>query len=74
MEEKDNRIEIRMTVDWSRKADGLKLFEAMSAVSRQVNMTLKNGAIVINFEKKKHYWELFNKVIEVLNDPLFRKD
>lgn len=74
VEEKDNRIEIRMTVDWSRKADGLKLFEAMSAVSRQVNMTLKNGAIVINFEKKKHYWELFNKVIEVLNDPLFRKD
>lgn len=72
--EKDNRIEIQMTVDWSRKADGLKLFEAMSAVSRQVNMTLKNGAIVVTFEKKKHYWELLTKVIGVLNDPLFRKE
>lgn len=74
VEEKDNRIEIRMTVEWSRKADGLKLFEAMSAASRQVNMTLKNGAIVVSFDKKKHYWELFSKVIEVLNDPLFRKE
>lgn len=72
--EKDNRIEIKMTVDWSRKADGLKLFEAMSAASRQVNMTLKNGAIVVTFEKKKHYWELLTKVISVLNDPLFRKE
>lgn len=72
--EKDNRIEIQMTVDWSRKADGLKLFEAMSAASRQVHMTLKNGAIVVTFEKKKHYWELLTKVIGVLNDPLFRKE
>ncbi|EJW99881.1 Transcription-repair-coupling factor [gut metagenome] len=74
VQEKDHRIEIRMTPEWSRKADGLKLFEAMSAVSRQINMTLKNGAIVVSFEKKKHYWDLFIKVTEVLNDPLFRKE
>lgn len=73
VQEKDNRIEIRMTPEWSCKADGLKLFEAMSAVSRQINMTLKNGAIVVSFDKKKHYWELFAKVVDVLNDPLFRK-
>ena len=71
--ESDNRIVITMTPEWSRKADGLKLFEAMSATSRQIAMTLKNGAIVVSFDKKKHYNELFEKVTSVLTDPLFRK-
>lgn len=72
--ESDNRIVITMTPEWSRKADGLKLFEAMSAASRQIAMTLKNGAIVVSFDKKKHYNELFEKVTSVLTDPLFRKE
>ncbi len=72
--ESDNKIQIVMSSDWSRKADGLKLFEAMSAASRQVNMTFKNGRITVSFEKKKNYIPLFEKVTSVLNDPLFRKE
>ena len=72
--ESDNKIQIVMSSEWSRKADGLKLFEAMSAASRQVNMTFKNGRITVSFEKKKNYIPLFEKVTSVLNDPLFRKE
>ena len=72
--ESDNKIQIVMSNDWSKKADGLKLFEAMSAASRQVNMSFKNGRILVSFEKKKNYMPLFEKVVSVLDDPLFRKE
>lgn len=72
--ENNNRIQIVMTPAWSQKADGLKLFEAMSAASRQVAMSFKNGSIHVSFEKKKNYMPLFEKVVSVLNDPLFRKE
>ncbi len=72
--ESDNKIQIVMSNDWSKKADGLKLFEAMSAASRQVNMSFKNGRILVSFEKKKNYMPLFDKVVSVLDDPLFRKE
>ncbi len=72
--ESDNKIQIAMSPDWSKKADGLKLFEAMSAASRQVNMSFKNGRILVSFEKKKNYIPLFEKVVSVLDDPLFRKE
>lgn len=72
--ENNNRIQIVMSPQWSKKADGLKLFEAMSTVSRQVAMSFKNGSIQVSFEKKKNYMPLFNKVVSVLNDPLFRKE
>lgn len=72
--ENNNRIQIVMTPAWSQKADGLKLFEAMSAASRQVAMSFINGSIHVSFEKKKNYMPLFEKVVSVLNDPLFRKE
>lgn len=71
--EKENKIQIVMSPEWTRKADGLKLFEAMSAASRQVNMTVKNGMIQVVFEKKKNFMPLFEKVVSVLEDPLFQK-
>lgn len=72
--EKNGRILIVMTPEWSRKADGIKLFEGMSAISPDIAMTFRNGTIQIQLVRKKNYTVLINKVILLLEDPLFRKD
>lgn len=74
MSENQNRISIVMTPQWSQKADGLKLFEAMSAISRQVSLRFKNGSIQLDFEKRPNYMSVLDKVMSVLYDPNFRKE
>ena len=68
-----SQIVIVLSHDWSRHADGLKLFEAMNALSRSIQLSFKNGTIQIAFEKKKNYMHLLEKIISVIEDPLFRK-
>lgn len=72
--DKNNTIQIVMTNEWSRNADGLKLFEGMNAISREISMTFKNGQILVALPKKKSYMQLLKKIISLLEDPLFRKE
>lgn len=74
LSENHSQIQIVMSPEWSAQADGLKLFEAMSQASRQAQMTFKNGRIQISFEKKKNYMPLLSKIMDVLQDPAFRKE
>ena len=53
--------------------DGLRLFEAVTGISRTIKMTYKNQMVSISFEKKKSYMDLLNKLVEVLQDPEYRK-
>lgn len=41
--EQNSRIQIVMSASWSRNEDGLKLFEAMNALSKEIALTFKNG-------------------------------
>lgn len=71
--EQNSRIQIVMSASWSRNEDGLKLFEAMNALSKEIALTFKNGRIQVSLPKKKNYMAQLKQVISVLSDPLFRK-
>ena len=73
LKETGNQITITMDPKWSREVDGLRLFEAVTGISRTIKMTYKNQMVSISFEKKKSYMDLLNKLVEVLQDPEYRK-
>lgn len=73
LKESEKQIIISMDETWSRQVDGMRLFEAMNGISRAIKMTYKNKEIQIFFDKKKQYLTTLNKVIKVLQDPVYRK-
>lgn len=73
LNEKQNQIIVTMDKKWSTEVDGMRLFSAMNKISRNIKLSYKNQQIQVEFEKKKNYLDMLNKVIAVLRDPDYRK-
>lgn len=56
MKEEGGSIVIRMTPEWSTQADGMRLFDAISHISRALKLSYKNQQIQVAFDKKKTTW------------------
>ena len=73
LKETDRVITIAMTPQWSSEADGVKLFETLSAISRQIKLSYRNSEIQIMFEKKRHYLDTLAQIIKILRDPAYKR-
>lgn len=73
LKENKNQIVITMDPKWSSEADGMRLFEAISRISRSINLAYKNREIQVSFEKKRQYRPTLFKIMNVLLDPAYRK-
>lgn len=73
MKEEGGSIVIRMTPEWSTQVDGMRLFDAISHISRALKLSYKNQQIQVAFDKKKNYMVMLNKTMDVLMDPQYRR-
>ena len=73
MKEEGGNIVIRMTPEWSTQVDGMRLFDAISRLSRALKLSYKNQQIQVSFDKKKNYMSLLTGTMDVLMDPQYRR-
>lgn len=73
LNEKSNVITITMNEEWSSAIDGMRLFQAMNNISKTIKLSYKNKRIQIQFDRRKNYLDMLNKVISVLQDPSYMK-
>lgn len=62
--EKQGTILLTMDEHWSSHCDGVKLFEAMNQISRQIQMRLSQGRIEIQINNKRNAYETLMKIIQ----------
>lgn len=65
-EENDRMIKIQCTKHFSQYADGVKLFDAMNQVSREIQIRFHNGFIYISLPKKARWLPTLIKMLEEL--------
>ena len=68
IQDKGNDIEIYFEKAWCDKIDGVKLFETVSNISRDINMRYVSGSIILKIPKKGEWLILTNKVLEKINN------
>lgn len=63
-DENDRMIKIQCTKYFSQYADGVKLFDAMNKVSREIQIRFNNGFIYITLPKKARWLTTLIKMLE----------
>ena len=72
LKETDSAVYIVMSETWTANCDGVKLFEAINAISRKINLKLQAGKINILISKKqKNYVDQMMQVIQLLEDEKY---
>lgn len=68
LKETETKITITMNEAWTKRCDGVKVFEAMNEISPKIGLKLINGKIEISIIKKKKHIELLHKVVQNLQE------
>ena len=75
MVENKTAITITMSDGWSKKVDGVRLFQRINEISRTIDLRLKNQKIEISIAKKNKYMPKVFEVIDLVqnSDVIMKK-